>query len=128
MVATELRQLTGLRPAQAPEFSVTASLDWMSPLGVGVYVDVRYESDRFDDDLNTRTLGAAVTVDMRVDYELGSGVSVYAGRTICSTSTSRQVRRPMGSTHTVRRSVPARVRHSDSEKENGARGTTRAIS
>jgi outer membrane receptor protein involved in Fe transport len=71
-------QLTGLRPAQAPEFSVTASLDWMSPLGVGVYVDVRYESDRFDDDLNTRTLGAAVTVDMRVDYELGSGVSVYA--------------------------------------------------
>ena len=50
----------------------------MSPFGVGVYVDVRYESDRFDDDLNTRKLDAAVTVDMRVDYQLGSGVSVYA--------------------------------------------------
>jgi outer membrane receptor protein involved in Fe transport len=71
-------QLTGLRPAQAPEFSATASLDWMSPFGVGVYLDVRYESDRFDDDLNTRKLGAAVTVDMRVDYQVGAGVSVYA--------------------------------------------------
>ncbi len=71
-------QLTGLRPAQAPEFSATASLDWMSPFGVGVYLDVRYESDRFDDDLNTRKLDAAVTVDMRVDYQLGAGVSVYA--------------------------------------------------
>ena len=28
--------------------------------------------------LNTRKLDAAVTVDMRVDYQLGAGVSVYA--------------------------------------------------
>ena len=70
-------QLTGLRPAQAPEFAATAQLNWMSPFGVGAYIDVRYESDRFEDDLNTRKLDAAVTIDLMLDYQLGGGVSVY---------------------------------------------------
>ena len=70
-------QLTGLRPAQAPEFAATAGLDWMSPFGVGASLDVRYESERFDDDLNTRKLDAAVTVDLIVDYQLGAGLSIY---------------------------------------------------
>lgn len=72
-------QLTGLRPAQAPEFTATAGLDWMSSFGVGFYLDVRYESERFDDDLNSRKLGSAITVDVMVDYQLGAGMSIYAG-------------------------------------------------
>lgn len=70
-------QLTGLRPAQAPEFAATAGADWMAPFGLGVHVDLRYESERFDDDLNSRKLDSAVTLDMMIDYELGGGVSVY---------------------------------------------------
>jgi vitamin B12 transporter len=71
-------QLTGLRPAQAPEFAATAGLDWSAPFGIGVHLDVRYESERFEDDLNTRKLDSAVTTDVMVDYELGAGVSVFA--------------------------------------------------
>ncbi len=38
---------------------------------------VRYESRRFEDDLNSRVLGAATTVDARAEYELRRGVTAY---------------------------------------------------
>lgn len=62
-------QLTGLRPAQAPEWSAVLSLDWLAGERVRFGVDGRYESDRFDDDLNSRVLDAAWTVDARLEWK-----------------------------------------------------------
>ncbi|MBC1182466.1 TonB-dependent receptor [Brevundimonas sp. WCHBH090558] len=61
-------QLTGLRPAQAPEWSATAGLDWRATDRVTLALAARYESSRFDDDLNSRVLDAAVTLDARAEW------------------------------------------------------------
>src|SRR5690606_21080728 len=54
-------QLTGLRPAQAPAASATASLEWRASDRLTLSGVVRYEGRRFDDDLNSRVLGSAIT-------------------------------------------------------------------
>jgi len=63
-------QLTGLRPAQAPIWSATAGLDWRPVDRLALAADLRWESRRFDDDLNSRSLDAAATVDLRADWAL----------------------------------------------------------
>ncbi len=75
---TAAAQLTGLRPAQAPEWSATAGIDWQATDRLNLSLNARYESARFDDDLNSRTLDAAVTADARAGYRVGQGVSLYA--------------------------------------------------
>jgi outer membrane receptor protein involved in Fe transport len=65
---TAAPQLTGLRPAQAPEWSATAGIDWRTTDRLTLSSRARYESARFDDDLNSRTLDAALTLDARADY------------------------------------------------------------
>ena len=71
-------QLTGLRPAQAPEWSATAGADWRATDRLTLIGRVRYESARFEDDLNSRTLDAAITADARAEYRVRDGVVVYA--------------------------------------------------
>ena len=71
-------QLTGLRPAQAPVWSATAGLDWRATDRLTLSGRARYESDRFDDDLNSRVLDAALTADARAEFEVRTGVVVYA--------------------------------------------------
>jgi outer membrane receptor protein involved in Fe transport len=71
-------QLTGLRPAQAPVLSATAGVDWRPTDGLTLGVRGRYESRRFDDDLNSRVLDAALTVDARADWRIREGVALYA--------------------------------------------------
>lgn len=66
---TRAAQLTGLRPAQAPEWSAVLGLDWQASERLKLNVDGRYESDRFDDDLNSRVLDAAWTVDARAEWQ-----------------------------------------------------------
>ncbi len=61
-------QLTGLRPAQAPEWSATAALDWRATDRLTLALAARYESSRFDDDVNSRVLDAAVTLDGRAEW------------------------------------------------------------
>lgn len=61
-------QLTGLRPAQASEWSATAGLDWRATDRLTLALATRYESSRFDDDLNSRVLDAAVTLDLRAEW------------------------------------------------------------
>lgn len=61
-------QLTGLRPAQAPEWSATAGLDWRATDRLTLALAARYESSRFDDDLNSRVLDSAVTLDARAEW------------------------------------------------------------
>lgn len=71
-------QLTGLRPAQAPVFSATAGLDWRTSDRLTLSARARYESRRFDDDLNSRVLGAAFTADARAEWRVREGVVLYA--------------------------------------------------
>ncbi len=70
-------QLTGLRPAQAPRFSATAGLSWAPWVGGELDLDLRYESARFDDDLNTRELDAAWSADLRFEQQLGDNALVF---------------------------------------------------
>jgi outer membrane receptor protein involved in Fe transport len=71
-------QLTGLRPAQAPELSITAGLAWR-PVGHSseFSADARYESARFDDDQNTRRLDEALTLDLRFEQELTASAALF---------------------------------------------------
>lgn len=61
-------QLSGLRPAQAPRWSATAGLDWRATQRLTLATALRYESARFDDDLNSRVLDAAFTLDARAEW------------------------------------------------------------
>jgi len=70
-------QLTGLRPAQAPVWSATAGLDWRPIDRLALAADLRWESRRFDDDLNSRVLDAAATVDLRADWAVTPSATVW---------------------------------------------------
>ena len=70
-------QLTGLRPAQAPEWSITAGLVWDAWAGARFSADARYESDRFDDDQNTRRLDEAFTLDLRFEQDVTSNAALF---------------------------------------------------
>ncbi|MBI2260258.1 MAG: TonB-dependent receptor [Caulobacterales bacterium] len=70
-------QLTGLRPAQAPIWSAVAGLDWRPVDRLALAADLRWESRRFDDDLNSRVLDAAATVDLRADWAVTPSTTVW---------------------------------------------------
>lgn len=70
-------QLTGLRPAQAPIWSATAGLEWRPTDRLGLAADLRWESRRFEDDLNSRVLEAAATIDLRADWALTPSTTVW---------------------------------------------------
>ncbi len=65
-------QLNGLRPAQAPDWSATAGVEWRATERLTLATDLRWESRRFDDDLNSRELGAAAAADLRAEWALSS--------------------------------------------------------
>jgi outer membrane receptor protein involved in Fe transport len=71
-------QLTGLRPAQAPVLSATAGADWRVSDRLTLGLRGRYESRRYEDDLNSRELDAALTLDARADWQVRDGVTLYA--------------------------------------------------
>lgn len=70
--------LRGLRPAQSPAWSVSAGLNWRTTDATTLSAALIYESARFEDDLNTRELDAAMMLDLRAEQRLARGVSVYA--------------------------------------------------
>lgn len=69
--------LTGLRPAQAPEWSTSAGVQWRMFGATTLSADVIYESARFEDDLNTRVLSPATVLDLRLQQQLTSLAAVY---------------------------------------------------
>lgn len=71
-------QLTGKRPAQAPAVTATAGLIYRPSPQLTCAFDARYESTRFDDDLNTRRLSPSVTADARIELQLTAHASIYA--------------------------------------------------
>ncbi len=70
--------LANLRPAQSPAWSVSAGLDWRIADATTLSAAVVHESERFEDDQNTRELGAATVLDLRAEQRLLQGVSAYA--------------------------------------------------
>lgn len=71
-------RIDDLRPAQSPEWSATLGLDWRLNERTSVGGDVAYESERFEDDLNTRRLSAATVLDLRVEHALTPRLALYA--------------------------------------------------
>ncbi|WP_369062468.1 TonB-dependent receptor [Caulobacter sp. 73W] len=70
-------QLTGKRPAQAPRWTVTAGGEWRMNTVLTASLDLRYESARWEDDLNTRRLSSALTTDVRLDADLGRHARLF---------------------------------------------------
>jgi outer membrane receptor protein involved in Fe transport len=69
--------LTGLRPAQSPEWSASAGVSWRVLEKTTLSADLAYESERFEDDLNSRVLSAATVLDVRVEQQLTDRLSLY---------------------------------------------------
>jgi vitamin B12 transporter len=70
-------QLTGRRPAQAPALTVTAGARWRPIDRLSLDADLRYESKRYEDDLNLRTLKAGASLDLRAGWALSSSSEIY---------------------------------------------------
>ena len=70
-------QLSGKRPAQTPKWVVTGGLDVRPMPAVRVSGDLRYESRRFEDDLNSRLLSAGLSVDARASWAFAEHAEVY---------------------------------------------------
>lgn len=74
---TAAPQLTGLRPAQTPQLTVTAGLDWRPLDRLDVSAEARYEGGRWDDDLNTRKLHAGTELNLRAAWRVAPHSEVY---------------------------------------------------
>jgi vitamin B12 transporter len=70
-------QLTGLRPAQTPKWTATAGFDWRPLAPLSVSADLRYESGRWEDDLNSRRLSSGFQLDARAAWRLSAGWEIY---------------------------------------------------
>lgn len=70
--------LSGLRPAQSPEWSASAGVEWRPFAATALSAALIYESARFEDDLNSRGLDAAAVLDVRAEQRLRAGISAYA--------------------------------------------------
>jgi outer membrane receptor protein involved in Fe transport len=74
---TAAPQLTGLRPAETPETTVTAGIDWAVAGPLTLHAEARGESIRYDDDLNTRRLSPSVSLDLQGDWALTDKTTAY---------------------------------------------------
>lgn len=70
-------QLTGLRPAETPDVVATADLVWRAATRLTLSGGLRYESDRFDDDQNTRRIDGGTGVDARADLRISDGLGAF---------------------------------------------------
>lgn len=75
--ASAAPQLTGKRPAQTPRLTVTAGTVWKASERLTLSAQARYESERFEDDLNKRALAASVGLDARAAWRAGEGAELY---------------------------------------------------
>ena len=70
-------QLTGKRPAQAPAWTATAGAVWHAGPRLTLRTDLRWEGERFEDDLNSRVLAPALHADAVLEARVTAGVSAY---------------------------------------------------
>ena len=71
-------QLTGKRPAETPAEVATADVVWRVAERLTLTGGLRYESDRFDDDRNTRRIDGGTGVDLRADLRISEGLGAFA--------------------------------------------------
>jgi outer membrane receptor protein involved in Fe transport len=69
--------LKGLRPAQTPNFAATLSASWERG-GKSAEIVIRRVSSQYEDDLNTRTLRGATTVDAFASWPLTERLQLVA--------------------------------------------------
>ena len=69
--------LTGLRPAQTPKAAATLAGSWERD-GKGAEIALRRIGAQFEDDLNTRTLKAATTIDAFASWPLTQKLQIVA--------------------------------------------------
>ncbi len=74
---SEAPQLDGKRPALTPRFTSDLGVQWRPTSALSLLLDGRYESARFNDDLNTLRLRSAVTADLRADWRFQRGVTGF---------------------------------------------------
>lgn len=70
--------LDGLRPAQAPRHSASASLAWEGPRGTFASLGLRYVGSQYEDDLNRQRIPDALTVDAVGVVPLAAGLAIEA--------------------------------------------------
>jgi outer membrane receptor protein involved in Fe transport len=70
--------LDGLRPAQTPRHSFTASVSWQGPRGAYGSASARYVSSQYEDDLNRQPIPGALTIDALAAIPLTRGLAVEA--------------------------------------------------
>jgi outer membrane receptor protein involved in Fe transport len=70
--------LDGLRPAQTPRHSLTASLAWQGPHGFFASFGMRYVSGQYEDDLNRQLIPGALTFDALADLPLTRHIAFEA--------------------------------------------------
>lgn len=70
-------RLEGKRPAQAPRATITASADLALTAALTASANVRYESNRYNDDANTLPLGSATVTSARLCYAISDTLSAY---------------------------------------------------
>ncbi|HET8613340.1 MAG TPA: TonB-dependent receptor [Sphingomonas sp.] len=70
--------LDGLRPAQAPEDSASATLGWGAPDGPSLSATLHYAGAQYEDDLNTERLHHALTLDAFAALPIGHGLTIEA--------------------------------------------------
>ena len=74
---TEARTDAGLRPAETSPGAGSAGVSWAPLPKLTLDLSVRYEGDRYDDDLNTILLKSATVTDLRVIWDFGKGVQGF---------------------------------------------------
>jgi iron complex outermembrane receptor protein len=70
--------LDGKRPAQSPKYAAGATLAWAPAKGPFLSASVRYAGARFEDDLQTRRLPDALTVDAGASLPIREGLRLTA--------------------------------------------------
>ena len=94
--------LNGLRPAQTPRFAGTLSASWQRD-GKGAEIVLRRVGAQFDDDLNTRVLDGATTLDASASWPLARRLQIV-GRV--ENATDALVMAGIGSDGSVERATP----------------------
>ncbi len=69
--------LNGKRPAQAPRITVTGGASWTPLENVTLDAALRWESRRFEDDLNSLVLKSALELDLRATWAFAQSWSAY---------------------------------------------------
>lgn len=70
--------LDGLRPAQTPRHSASATIAWSRPEGPAASFSLRYVGAQYEDDLNQQLIPNALVIDAAVRLPIARGIAIEA--------------------------------------------------